>query len=242
MSADVIPLRRDERPEPHRTRWIDTAEAAKRIRQDLKQAFPGLTFSVRIQRYSGGSHVTVSWEDGPTVKEVEAITGRYAGQWFDGMDDSTHYIDHYLYADGRIELAPEKARYLPVPAAAELVSFGCSSVHTSHDYSPTVLYVASLAVARERGVELTPKELADLAAGKWIDRMLDGGNDYFASAVRRWLERTPAERRRQDLTFRVQVRANELFSQADGLGGQRTYDAAWALAVEELGDPDEEAA
>lgn len=71
------------------TKYIDTAEQAKMIRKDLKVAFPATTFSVKIKRYSGGSSVTVSWTDGPTTKDVQAIVGYYDGKGMMDMSDYT---------------------------------------------------------------------------------------------------------------------------------------------------------
>jgi|LSQX01.3.fsa_nt_gb hypothetical protein len=58
--------------------------AAANIRKELKAAFPGVKFSVRKRSYSS---LAVAWVDGPTVKEVEAITARYQAGSFCGMED-----------------------------------------------------------------------------------------------------------------------------------------------------------
>lgn len=62
--------------------------AAKNIRIHLKRAFPGVKFSVR----SGGNATRVGWTDGPTVADVEAITGMYEAGSFDSMTDCYNYI------------------------------------------------------------------------------------------------------------------------------------------------------
>jgi hypothetical protein len=76
-----------------RSRYIDTAECAKLIRQALKDAFPGVRFSVRSKRYSGGSSITVHWTDGPVTREVEPLVRRFQGASFDGMTDLKEYHD-----------------------------------------------------------------------------------------------------------------------------------------------------
>lgn len=63
------------------------AEAAKMIRRELKQTFPGVKFTVRSKSYSGGSSVNVSWTDGPTQRDVEAVINKYQRGHFDGMYD-----------------------------------------------------------------------------------------------------------------------------------------------------------
>jgi hypothetical protein len=73
--------------------YIPTKETAKLIRSELAQRFPGVTFSVRTEQYSGGSHVNVTWADGPTQAQVDRAVRHFSGRTFDGMDDSTHFHD-----------------------------------------------------------------------------------------------------------------------------------------------------
>lgn len=81
---------------------LDCAEIAKRLRRELKAAFPGTTFSVRSRRYSGGSSVDVHWTDGPRTKPVQALCDRYAFRHFDGSDDSTHFSSEMVVRDGEL--------------------------------------------------------------------------------------------------------------------------------------------
>jgi hypothetical protein len=74
----------------------DHARAAANIKRELAQAFPGATFKVRSDSFSGGTSVDIDWQDGPTTKEVEAITGKYQYGSFDGMQDLYEY-DHSAY-------------------------------------------------------------------------------------------------------------------------------------------------
>lgn len=64
--------------------------AAKNIRIELKAAFPRAKFSVHNRDHGS---IDVSWIDGPTTKEVEAITTKYQGGHFNGMED--------IYEDGK---------------------------------------------------------------------------------------------------------------------------------------------
>ena len=77
----------------HEVERISTTDVAVLIRAALKQAFAGTKFSVRTSYYSMGSHVRVSWTDGPAPRQIDAVIGRFCGKTFDGMDDSTHYHD-----------------------------------------------------------------------------------------------------------------------------------------------------
>jgi len=65
--------------------------AAKNIRIELARAFPGQKFSVRSSSFANGNDVRVSWTDGPTTKEVQAIVGKYQYGHFNGMEDIYEY-------------------------------------------------------------------------------------------------------------------------------------------------------
>lgn len=90
---------REGKPERHS---IDTADVAKLVRKDLKAAFPGVKFSVRIERYAGGSSINVNWTNGPAEEKVEAVAGHYCAGDFNGMDDiyeynNSPYCNHYIF-------------------------------------------------------------------------------------------------------------------------------------------------
>jgi hypothetical protein len=69
----------------------DLNTAAKNIRIELKAAFPAVKFSVKSKRFSGGDDINVSWIDGPTTRQVDAIIQRYREGTFDGMTDCYEY-------------------------------------------------------------------------------------------------------------------------------------------------------
>ena len=52
------------------------ALAAANIRRELKHKYPNCKFRVTTKSYSGGDSVHVSWVDGPTNKEVDAIINK----------------------------------------------------------------------------------------------------------------------------------------------------------------------
>ena len=64
-------------------------ETAKIVRQCLKEAFPGVRFSVRGKSYSMGSSINVRWYGGPLTKTVEALVERFA-------DAGSMQIDDYV--------------------------------------------------------------------------------------------------------------------------------------------------
>jgi hypothetical protein len=82
--------------------WLSAPEVAKLIRKDLKAAFPGVKFTVRSDRFAGGSSVDVGWTDGPLAKAVDEVVDRYKAQGFDGSTDSTTNRGPVTLADGRV--------------------------------------------------------------------------------------------------------------------------------------------
>jgi hypothetical protein len=125
------------------TRSIWTKEAAALLRAALKRKYPSIKFSVRFESYSMGSHINVSWTDGPTQRAVEAFAAPYSGSRFESMDDSTYYVRSWLMPDGTATHA-ERGQ-LPGPAGAELVSFHGSLPSCNRTLSPE--YVARCSVA-----------------------------------------------------------------------------------------------
>lgn len=69
----------------------DAARGAKSIKAELAKAFPVIKFSVRSENYSGGDSINVSWNCGPTTKQVEKIVDKYSEGSFNGMIDLYEY-------------------------------------------------------------------------------------------------------------------------------------------------------
>ena len=100
---------------PPRRETATAPESAKLLKQALRAAFPGVTFSVRLSRGTGYGNCYVNWTDGPTVAQVEQITSRFEGEGFDGMTDCSYSKDTVL-ADGRdsgLRLILEERRLSP---------------------------------------------------------------------------------------------------------------------------------
>lgn len=74
-------------------RYVSCTESAKLIRKELKANFSGIKFSVKSSSYAGGASISIRWTDGPTRKSVEKITNKFEGARFDGMYDSTEYVE-----------------------------------------------------------------------------------------------------------------------------------------------------
>jgi Large polyvalent protein associated domain 29 len=77
-------------------KYFSCAGTAKLIRQSLKEAFPGVKFSVRSSTYSGGASISVSWTDGPNAAQVESITRGFKASYFDGSIDYQGSIHHMM--------------------------------------------------------------------------------------------------------------------------------------------------
>jgi hypothetical protein len=120
------------------TNYFSTTDTAKLIRAALRESFPGIKFGVRSKSYSGGSSINVSWVDGPTTRQVESITDRFAGAGFDGMTDCKSY--HRTQFDG-----------------AE-VSFGADFVFCSRSYSDRAIAYAINFIGQQFGGELPSVE------------------------------------------------------------------------------------
>lgn len=76
-----------------RTELSSQAQAAAMIRKNLKAAFPHTKFKVTSDSFAGGDSVDISWTDGPTRKQVEAIANRHEYGSFDGMQDLYEYTN-----------------------------------------------------------------------------------------------------------------------------------------------------
>lgn len=116
------------------TEYMDATETAKVARRELRKAFKGTKFSVRTDKYAGGSSVRVNWTDGPTTDEVNEIVGFMHGGSFDGMTDSMSYHDSVLFG--------------------EKVHFGNSFIFTNREISESMFREAVAKVAADYGPDV----------------------------------------------------------------------------------------
>ena len=68
------------------------ANCATAIREELKNNFPNVKFSVKSSNFAGGDSVGVAWSDGPTTEQIEKITKKYAYGRFDSMEDLSYSV------------------------------------------------------------------------------------------------------------------------------------------------------
>ena len=158
--------------------------AAKNARIELARAFPDVKFSVKTKRFSGGTSMDVSWTDGPTSGQVEAIVDKYAAGSFYGMTDSYDYAQSawtdafgdakYVFAhrDDSIR-AIESAirsvflRYelpgIEKPTAEQFMKGECWNTQTTHNDNLQQL-IRSMAYKRTWAIDKTPKAAAMVEA------------------------------------------------------------------------------
>lgn len=147
-------------------KYLTCAETAKLIRTALKEAFPGVKFSVKSKTYSGGASITVGWTNGPTSDQVDGIVKAFEGSYFDGMTD--YKGSNYTAING------------------EEVRFGADFVFTNRKFTAEFLQAMLATTAAKYGVANTA-EVVDSEFGAWIkdssyDRVI--GNWTLAEAAR----------------------------------------------------------
>lgn len=165
--AQIIDLMatRAAKSEPRR---ISCADTAKLVRAALKQSFPGVKFSVTSKTYSGGASVDVSWTDGPTTKEVDAISKQFEGASFDGMIDLKEY--HASTLNG------------------ERVRFGADFVMSQRNYSVELMTRAAHMTCERYGLEMP--EIKVIGAGQRYENVYPFyeveprvGNDWATNLI-----------------------------------------------------------
>ena len=119
------------------TNYITVTDTAKLIRKALKEAFPGIKFSVRSEGGRGAS-IDVRWTDGPAEQQVADVCDRFRGGYFDGSIDYRGTV--YALMGG------------------QRVRFGADFVFYRRDYSPAVLARIVDRVAREWGIAATVEQ------------------------------------------------------------------------------------
>lgn len=83
-------------------KYLRLAETNRLIRKSLKLSFPGVRFTVRGERYAGGSSTEISWTDGPTAWDVDSIVQPFGCRGFNSMTDMQFAYRQALLPSGRI--------------------------------------------------------------------------------------------------------------------------------------------
>lgn len=133
-----------ERPAYVSPRWIPTTDVAKLVRKYLKATHPGVKFSVRSDKYSGGSSVRVTapytWTR-QQERDLYLTLTTWGSSGFDGMTDSSYGKAHYLCPEHWVTLSyvgghwgAEERVEDPCCANAEPVHMGTSYVQVQRDW------------------------------------------------------------------------------------------------------------
>ena len=89
---------------------IPTKDVAALLRKELRTTFPGVKFSVRCATGTASAWINVTYDDGPTHQQVQAIAGRFEGRSFNGQTDSYDDNGTTLVA-GSVDELPTEVRY-----------------------------------------------------------------------------------------------------------------------------------
>lgn len=118
------------------TAYLSCAETAKLVRKALKEAFPGIKFSVRSKTYSGGASIDVHWTDGPADCQVKPLVCAFQGGSFDAMTDYKGGVVHTMNGQS--------------------VHFGADFIFTHREYTLAMLKRGLAQVAKETNNEFDP--------------------------------------------------------------------------------------
>lgn len=70
-------------------KYSDHKTVGSNIRTELKRNFPTTKFSVRYKSFRGGNEYSITWSDGPTTKQVDALVQKYQDKHPDAYAVST---------------------------------------------------------------------------------------------------------------------------------------------------------
>lgn len=178
-------------------RSLSCAETAKLVRAAVKEAFPGVKFSVRSHTYAGGASIDVRWTDGPRERDVRPVIDRFAGADFDGMTDMKNYRGPALFGneDGSVECVRygadfvhgsrtiSDARYALIRREVERF--------TGEPFDPNRRYKASAhfdaQLARDESGEWGSTLVNQIAHGRtWHGERCPGGDGSYCPGCGRW--------------------------------------------------------
>lgn len=86
-TADIREKWKQDQKERNKGKQSSHAATSAAIKQELKQNFPLVKFSVKSDSFSGGDSVHISWTDGPCQSTVEKISSKYQYGSFNSMED-----------------------------------------------------------------------------------------------------------------------------------------------------------
>jgi hypothetical protein len=180
--------------------WLTTKDVATLVRDRLRREFPGIKFSVRSKRYTGGSSVSAYWTDGPLEADVRPILNEYSFSDFDGMIDMASGIDNWLLVDGSMTVAkrqgttgsagciPSDATDCPEPGAV-LVKGGADHVFGQRELSEErKVSLAAEVIGKYMGEEVCVPmgERGDIDYQFKVTTSSHGDFEYLGQAIHRY--------------------------------------------------------
>lgn len=150
---------------------LTCAETATFVRAALKVQYPTVKFSVRSKSYSGGSSITITWTDGPTVNDVERVRAKYEGATFDGSIDLKEYRTatfkgkrvqfgaDYIFCtrsysrEFATKIAEQVATRYGVPAC-KIVDDGCGGTYFDRTYEQDYTRLLGVTTVGERAWQI----------------------------------------------------------------------------------------
>lgn len=100
--------------------YLRTGEVSRNLRAVLAHEFPNVKFSVKSNSFSGGDSVCVSWNDGPSEKEVDKIVDAFSsrradstGDYWDDVTLPVHVVcGSFSYSHCERTITPEVREYV----------------------------------------------------------------------------------------------------------------------------------
>lgn len=184
--------------------YISVTDTAKLIRKKLAATFPGIKFSVKCDKYSGGASIDIAWTDGPLDRQVQAAVAPFNGAGFDGMIDLQYYYRAWILPDGSVISAGTKGTAgsggtvldtsVPSPCeGAKLASFGANYIHTKRKFSVGMYTRATEKVCSQYGVPMPMIAISDYDGSPRLSRQVGaaemGTYDDLATLIYRDLQK-----------------------------------------------------
>jgi hypothetical protein len=184
------------------TDYISTVDTCKIARARLAESWPGVIFSVRKSPSTHSDDIRVSWTDGPTTEQVEALIGSLHSGEFDGMTDLA-YDNGQPYANNFMMCERHESAALLTKAAKQV----CDK------YGLTMPEVKTY-----------PSGHAELVISPELDRAAyEAAHIYFNQLVWRIVQKTqgpmvqvkPSRRPAHSITTKIDSKGRKILSHPD---------------------------
>jgi hypothetical protein len=148
------------------------AAAAAAIKEELIKAFPGIKFSCKSESFSMGDAVRIGWTNGPSTKDVEAISGKYQMGHFNGMEDMYEYsnrdsnLPQAKYVTAGRSITPEFQKLVTEQLTALM---GDTEHHHYEERPEGITYQLFSATSLPAGAIVTGVERSGITCGRLVE-------------------------------------------------------------------------